>query len=56
VDRLANRIRTIGRIGLWLHRSAGVLMIVMGLAMMTGYLTALSYWLLDAFPIFVRIG
>jgi len=31
-------------------------MIVMGVAMMTGQLSALSYWMLDAFPVLGRIG
>ena len=31
-------------------------MIVMGIAMMTGRLSALSYWLLDAFPVLATIG
>jgi len=28
----------------------------MGIAMMTGKLSALSYWLLERFPIFSHIG
>lgn len=55
-DRLTRRLRTIGRIGRRLHQGAGAVMIVMGLAMITGRLSALSYWLLDAFPILGRIG
>ncbi|SFE89984.1 cytochrome c-type biogenesis protein [Roseivivax sediminis] len=31
-------------------------MILMGLAMMTGRLSALAYWLLDTFPVLGRIG
>lgn len=55
-DRLTRRLRTIGRIGRRLHQGAGAVMIVMGLAMIMGQLSALSYWLLDAFPILGRIG
>lgn len=55
-DRLMDRLRTIGRVGLWLQRSAGVALIAMGLAMATGWLTTFSYWLLDAFPILGTIG
>ncbi|RCK45977.1 cytochrome C biogenesis protein [Thalassospira profundimaris] len=55
-DRLTRRLRTIGRIGRRLHQGAGAVMIVMGFAMITGRLSALSYWLLDAFPILGRIG
>lgn len=31
-------------------------MILMGVAMITGQLTALSYWLLEAFPALGKIG
>jgi len=55
-DRLTRRLRTIGQIGRRLHSVAGLVMIAMGLAMMTGQLSALSYWLLDAFPALGRIG
>ncbi|AKO99830.1 MULTISPECIES: cytochrome c biogenesis CcdA family protein [Alphaproteobacteria] len=55
-DQIAERLRAIGRFGRRLHQIAGVVMILMGLAMMTGQLSALSYWMLDAFPILGRIG
>lgn len=55
-DRLAGRLRRLGRIGRRLHQAAGGVMILMGVAMMTGRLSALSYWLLDAFPILARFG
>ena len=55
-DRLTRRLRSIGRVGRRLHQAAGLVMIAMGIAMMTGQLSALSYWLLDAFPILARIG
>ena len=55
-DRLTRRLRSIGRVGRRLHQIAGLVMIVMGIAMMTGRLSALSYWLLDAFPVLATIG
>lgn len=55
-DRLTRRLRTIGQIGRRLHQVAGLVMVAMGIAMMTGQLSALSYWLLDAFPALGRIG
>ena len=55
-DRLTRRLRGIGRVGRRLHQIAGLVMIAMGVAMLTGRLSALSYWLLDAFPILSRIG
>ena len=35
---------------------AGLIMVAMGVAMMTGKLTAFSFWLLEQFPILGRIG
>lgn len=35
---------------------AGVVMIAMGIAMMTGTLTRFSYWLLERFPALGKIG
>jgi len=55
-ERLTGRLRGAGRVGRRLHQGAGVVMILMGLAMITGQLSALSYWLLDAFPVLGRIG
>lgn len=55
-DRLAGRLRGLGRMGRRLHQAAGLVMIAMGAAMMTGRLSAFSYWLLDAFPFLGLIG
>ena len=55
-DRLTRRLRAIGRIGRRLHQIAGLLMVAMGIAMITGQLSALSYWLLDTFPILGTVG
>jgi len=55
-DALAGKLRRLGRIGRRLHQAAGLVMVLMGAAMMTGQITALSYWLLDAFPALGRIG
>ena len=56
IDSLAGRLRGLGRIGRRLQQAAGAIMVAMGLAMVTGRLSALSYWLLDAFPALGRIG
>lgn len=53
---MAGRLRTFGRFGRMLHQAAGVVMVLMGVAMITGQLSALSYWLLDAFPALALIG
>lgn len=55
-DRLTRRLRTIGRIGRWLNKIAGLTMVAMGVAMITGQLSVFSYWLLDAFPLLGQIG
>ncbi|WP_027255772.1 cytochrome c biogenesis CcdA family protein [Leisingera aquimarina] len=55
-DRLVGRLRGARRVGRRLHQAAGAVMVMMGLAMMTGQLTALSYWLLGVFPVLGRIG
>ncbi|KAA3628286.1 MAG: cytochrome c biogenesis protein CcdA [Proteobacteria bacterium] len=44
------------RFGPWLHRIAGMRLIVMGTAMITGYLGTFSFWLLDTFPILGSIA
>ena len=47
------RLRGAGR---WLQTAAAVVMVVMGIAIMTGELTTFSYWLLETFPALGRIG
>lgn len=55
-DWFLHHLRKVRRIGPWLHRVAGVLLIIMGLAMITGYLSTFSYWLLEMFPVLGVIG
>ena len=50
------RARALSRVGRPLQVVAGVIMIAMGIAMMTGYLTTFSYWLLEIFPVLGTIG
>jgi len=52
----AARLRLLRRTGRPLMLAAGLIMVAMGIAMMTGRLSALSYWLLERFPIFSHIG
>ncbi len=42
--------------GVWMHRIAGALLVVMGIAMMTGYLSRFAFWLLQVFPVLGEIG
>lgn len=50
------RIRVMRRFGWLLQIFAGLIMVAMGIAMMTGYLSAFSYWLLEIFPGLATIG
>jgi cytochrome c-type biogenesis protein len=55
-DTLTARLKAIGRVGYILRTLAGVVMIAMGVAMMTGYLSTFAYWLLERFPVLSSIG
>ena len=52
----AGRLRWMRKAGRPLMMAAGFIMLVMGIAMMTGKLSAFSYWLLERFPALGRIG
>jgi cytochrome c-type biogenesis protein len=55
-DGLVRRLRIFRRIGRWLQFGAGAVVVAMGVAVLTGELSTFSYWLLDTFPVFARIG
>ena len=55
-EGLVARFKAIATYGRILRVAAGAVMILMGLAMITGQLSVLSYWLLDAVPALGRIG
>jgi cytochrome c-type biogenesis protein len=55
-ERLMRRMGTMRRTGRYLKVGAGGVMIAMGMAMITGYMSVFSYWLLEKFPIFSAIG
>ena len=55
-DRLMWRLKAFRGLGRALQMGAGGVMMVMGVAMMTGVMTTFSFWLLETFPIFSRIG
>src|SRR5579864_5606470 len=55
-NRLLGRLKALGPIGRSLQIGAGGLVVGMGVAMITGQLTVFSYWLLETFPAFARIG
>jgi cytochrome c-type biogenesis protein len=53
---LLGRLGFLRRAGRPLQFGAGVVMILFGVAMVTGKLAALSYWMLETFPVLGRIG
>lgn len=55
-SHLTRKLKTIKRFGRWVQQIAGLSLVVMGIAMITGQLTILAYWLLDVFPILGRVG
>lgn len=50
------RMRAMRRFGRWLQIFAGGVMVTMGVAMITGYMSAFAYWLIEAFPGLAYIG
>lgn len=55
-DTLSAKLKAFGRLGRILRTFAGAIMIGMGVAMMTGYLSAFAFWLLETFPVLSAIG
>ncbi len=55
-DHFARSLAGMRRWGRWLHPLAGSVLIVVGVAMMTGQLTVFAYWLIEVFPVLGRIG
>ena len=53
---LVTRLSSIARVGRVLQAFAGVVMITMGAAMITGHLSTFSFWLLETFPVLSTIG
>jgi len=53
---LAGRLKGLRRFGSMLQIVAGLILVVMGIAMMTGQLAAFGFWLLETFPALGRIG
>ena len=53
---LAGRFKALRRFGALLQIGAGLVLILMGIAMVTGQLSAFGFWLLETFPALGRIG
>ncbi len=50
------RLKTMRRAGRWLQIAAGAILVLMGIAMITGQLSVFAYWLLKTFPVLGTIG
>jgi cytochrome c-type biogenesis protein len=55
-DGMTTRLRRLRGAGRVLQIVAGVTMIAMGLAMMSGQLSTMAFWLLETFPFLAKIG
>ena len=55
-SRMVTHIGLFCRIGRPLHIGSGLLLIIMGIAMITGYLSMFGIWLLNTFPFLLNIG
>lgn len=55
-EGLAKRLKGMRRAGRILQIGAGAIMVVMGVAMITGTMSTFSFWLLEQFPILTKIG
>ncbi|RTL91472.1 cytochrome c biogenesis protein CcdA [Ancylobacter aquaticus] len=53
---LTKRLKAMHQLGRSLQIGAGVVMIMMGIAMITGTMSALSFWLLENVPVLSKIG
>ena len=53
---LAGRLKALGRFGAALQIAAGLILVLMGVAMITGQLSAFAFWLLKTFPALGTIG
>jgi cytochrome c-type biogenesis protein len=56
LDRAAKVLRHLRRLGQVLQTAGGLVLIAFGIAMIFGYVSMLSLWLLDVFPALGRIG
>ncbi|RVH28081.1 cytochrome c biogenesis CcdA family protein [Sinorhizobium meliloti] len=55
-DHLMQRLKSMRRLGRTLQIGAGGVMVAMGIAMITGTMTAFSFWLLENVPMLARLG
>ncbi len=55
-EKFLSQLEWMRRISKVLHIVAGVILMATGIAMITGYLSAFGFWMLNTFPVFSAIG
>lgn len=55
-DQFLHHAKKFRKHGPLIHRVAGIILIIMGVAMITGYLSRFSFWLLKTIPWFGSVG
>ena len=56
LDRAARLLREARRLGQLLQFAGGLMLVALGVAMITGWLNAFSFWLIETFPAFRAVG
>ena len=56
LERAAHLLRRARQLGQWLQLAGGLLLVGLGVAMITGWLNAFAFWLIDTFPALRMIG
>lgn len=56
LDRAAPALRRMRRLGVALQLAGGLVLVAFGIAMITGYVSVIALWMLDAFPALGRVG
>lgn len=55
-DQFLHHAKRFRKHGPLIHRIAGIILIIMGIAMVTGYLSRFSFWLIEYFPWLSELG
>ena len=56
MEQFKKRVKVLNRFSRHLHLVAGIILILMGIAMVTGQLTQFSIWMLKLFPGIANLG
>jgi len=55
-DQFLHHAKRFRKHGPLIHRIAGIILVIMGIAMVTGYLSRFSFWLIENFPWLSELG